>query len=128
MGDEQHLFGQQADEPGVRLPSGPFLGDMLKAVLEDRAHISDDEIAFLKKGILFPHQASNFISDAEDLDYVQNLFPPFHPTSSKFNELLDAHKDFISDNDPEKLPMYPSNLSDQERKEWFYIHAAVIHL
>ncbi|KAF8420256.1 hypothetical protein EV426DRAFT_613007 [Tirmania nivea] len=125
--DEHSPFSQLTEEPGVQLPSGPFLEDMLKTVIENQAHGSDDEIAFLKKGVFFPHQAGNFISNAEDLDYVQSLFPPFHPTSSKFNELLDAHKDFISQDDPGTLPTCPFDLSEHERNEWFYIHAAVIH-
>lgn len=114
--EEQDSFGQQACEPDVQLPSGPSLGDTLNAVLEDhgQAHGSGDEIAFLK-GIFFPHQARSFISNTEDLDYIQSLFSPFHPTSPKFNELLDAHKDFITDNDPGKFPTCPPDLSDHER-------------
>lgn len=127
---EEEAEFESGGDSDLQLPSGAFLAATLKFIVEDGEHTSGDQWALLKKGIIFlhqPHELANIL-EPDDVGFLQKLIPSIPTTSPNFNETLEAHKAFISTNNATKLPTYPSGLSAEESDEWFYIHAAVIHL
>jgi len=118
---------QSPTESEILLPSGSFLTAEVAAAIKNPAQNVKDWLNLLRQGVFFPQQACKFISNADDVKFLQSLIPSFPPTSKRFDELLETHSDYIRTNDSQKLPTCPAGLSHAELEEWFYMHAAAIH-